>query len=273
MLKRILVLTAVFLISISSAVFAKEKVVLSYVEWAETVVSTHVVKTILEDMDYDVEIISASSAAMWSGDVDGFTGAWLPVTHAHYLKKHGKDIEILGKILDGAKVGFAVPEYVDIDSIEDLRKNPELFDEEIIGIDPGSGIMRLAEKVIKEYSLENYELLPSSGPIMAAMLKDKLDDKKPVVVTAWTPHWVFSKWDLKYLKDPKNIFGDNEYVAAIGRKGLKKEKPEVYKVLKNFNWSIEDCTEVMLEAENTSAGEAARKWVDENQDKIKKWTE
>ena len=273
MLKRIFVLIAVFLISVSSAAFAKEKVVLSYVQWAETVVSTHVVKTILEDMDYDVEIISASSAAMWSGDVDGFTGAWLPETHAYYLKEHKDDIEIVGKILDGAKIGLAVPEYVDIDSIEDLRENPSLFDEKIIGIDPGSGIMRLAEKAVKEYSLENYEILPSSGPIMAAMLKDKMEDKKPVVVTAWTPHWVFSKWDLKYLKDPKNVFGNNEYVAAVARKGLKKEKPEVYKVLKNFHWSVEECTDVMLEAENTSAEKAARKWVDNNQDKIKKWTE
>jgi len=273
MLKRILVLTAVFFISVSSVALAKEKVVLSYVEWAETVVSTHVVKKILEDMDYEVEIISASSAAMWSGDVDGFTGAWLPETHAFYLKEYKDDIEIVGKILDGAKIGLAVPEYVDIDSIEDLRENSALFDDKIIGIDPGSGIMRLAEKAVKEYSLESYELLPSSGPIMAAMLKDKMEDKKPVVVTVWTPHWVFSKWDLKYLKDPKNVFGDNEYVAAVSRKGLKKEKPEVYKVLKNFNWSIEDCRQVMLEAEKTTAEKAAEKWVSNNQYKIKKWTD
>lgn len=269
MVKRlIIILTAFFILSPASFCLEGKKVVLSYVEWAETVASTYVVKKILEEKGYSVEIISASAAAMWSGDVDGFTGAWLPVTHGEYIKKHKKDVEVLGKVIDGAKIGLAVPDYVDIDSIEDLKSLSKDFNGEIIGIDPGAGIMRLTEKAIKEYGLNDFEVLSSSGTIMTAILKDKIKNKEPVVVTAWSPHWMFSKWNLKYLKDPKKVFGEREYVASIARKGLKKEKPEVYRILKSFKWSLEDCKKVMLWAADSSPEKAAEKWVNENREKI-----
>lgn len=263
-----IILAALFILSPGSDVYAGKKVVLSYVEWAETVASTHVVKKILEKRGYRVEIISASAAAMWSGDVDGFTGAWLPVTHGEYLKKHENDVEVVVKTLEGARIGLAVPDYLNIESIEDLKGLSGSFKGEIIGIDPGAGIMQLTEKAIKDYGLDGYGVLSSSGPIMTATLKDKINNKKPVVVTAWSPHWMFSKWNLKYLKDPKKVFGDREYVATIVRKGLKEEKPEVYRILRSFKWSLEECKKVMLWGAETSPEKAAEKWVEENREKI-----
>lgn len=103
---------------------------------------------------------------------------------------------------------------------------------------------------------------------MTAILKDKIKKKEPVVITAWSPHWMFSKWNLKYLKDPKKVFGDKEYVASIARKGLKDEKPEVYRILKSFKWSLEEFKEVMLRAADSSPEKAAEKWVNENRGKI-----
>jgi len=48
--------------------------------------------------------------------------AWLPGTHAEYYNTYKNDLIDLGPNLEGTKSGLVVPEYVDIDSIEDLMK-------------------------------------------------------------------------------------------------------------------------------------------------------
>ncbi|MFO7816912.1 MAG: glycine betaine ABC transporter substrate-binding protein [Thermodesulfobacteriota bacterium] len=263
-------------ITLSFPVYAGQKdVELAYVEWAETVASTNVIKAVLEDMGYDVDIISVSAAAMWkgtaAGDVDGFTGAWLPVTHSDYKEQLQDQVDLLGKNLTGARIGLAVPTYVDIDSIAELPANAEKFDSQIVGIDPGAGIMGKTEKAVEEYNLDDFEIIGSSGAMMTATLKDRIDNNKPVVVTAWTPHWMFSRWDLKYLKDPKKVYGEAEYIATVARKGLKEDKPEVYNLLKNFNWTLDNCQQVMLWSQESTPEEAAKRWIKENPDKVAAW--
>jgi len=56
-----------------------------------------------------------------SGDADGMVAAWLPTTHGHYLDAIKDDVVDLGVNLDGTKIGWVVPSYVTIDSIEDLQ--------------------------------------------------------------------------------------------------------------------------------------------------------
>ncbi len=146
------------------------------------------------------------------------------------------------------------------------------FDGEIIGIDPGAGIMSTTEKVLKAYNLDKIELMEGSGATMTAVLKNRVENNEWVCVTGWTPHWKFAKWDLKYLKDPKNVFGGTEYISTIVRKGLKAEKPEVYKFLDAFYWTPEDMQQVMVW--NSEGGEPydnAVKWIEENKDKVDAW--
>ena len=48
--------------------------------------------------------------------------AWLPTTHEDYFKKLGENVEDLGPNLNGTKLGLAVPTYMNVNSIEDLKK-------------------------------------------------------------------------------------------------------------------------------------------------------
>lgn len=51
--------------------------------------------------------------------------AWLPDTHASYLRKVKDRVVDLGTLYEGAQVGWAVPAYVprgQLDSIQDLDK-------------------------------------------------------------------------------------------------------------------------------------------------------
>jgi len=256
---------------------AKDKVELVYVEWACATASTNVVKAVLQEkLGYEVETTPVSAAAMWqalaTGDVDAMTTAWLPVTHGHYLEKVKGDVENLGVNCEGAGIGLVVPTYVTIDSIAELNDHADKFNGEITGIDPGAGIMSKTEEAIKEYGLDKMKLMEASGSIMTAVLADKIKNKEWVVVTGWTPHWKFARWDLKYLEDPKGVYGGTEYIATIVRKGLKEDMPEAYKVLDNFHWTLADIGEVMgWNAEGADPYDSAKRWVNENPDKVAEW--
>lgn len=141
----------------------------------------------------------------------------------------------------------------------------------ITGIEPGAGIMALTEKAIEEYDLD-YTLLSSSSAGMATELTKAIPEEKWIVVTGWTPHWKFARFDLKYLDDPKGIFGGEEYIATLARKGLKEDKPGVYAILKRFNWTAADMETVMLEVEQgATIDTAAANWITANKATVDGW--
>jgi len=260
-----------------------KQVELTYVEWSSEVASTNVVKVVLEELGYEVDIVPVGAAVMWqavaSGDADGLVAAWLPSTHARYLAAVQSKVENLGPNLVGTKIGLVVPQYVTIDSIDDLSANASLFKQKIIGIDPGAGLMSKTEQVMQVYQLRDFKLMEGSGAIMAAVLADAIKKKQWIVVTGWTPHWMFSRWKLKYLDDSKGIYssssnGGEEFIGTIVRKGLKDEMPEVYKVLDRFVWEPKDMEQVMIwnEGDDAEPYENAKRWVNENRDMVKKWT-
>ncbi|GAB7078503.1 glycine betaine ABC transporter substrate-binding protein [Megalodesulfovibrio paquesii] len=255
----------------------KGAVNLVYVEWSSEVASTNVAKALLEQAGYTVEITPVSAAAMWQAlatdeSVDGLVAAWLPTTHGHYLDKVKDKVEDLGPNLTGTRIGLVVPEYVTIDSIDQLNANADKFKGQIVGIDPGAGLMSKTEAAIKDYKLDKLTLMEGSGATMTAALADAEKNKQWVVVTGWTPHWMFAKWKLKYLKDPKNIFGGDEFIHTIVRKDLKKDKPEVHAILDRFEWTADDMAAVMIAIEDGMAPDAAaRKWLGEHPDKVKAW--
>lgn len=93
-------------------------------------------------------------------------------------------------------------------------------------------------------------------------------------MTTWSPHWIFSRWDLKYLADPKGIYGTKEEIHTIVRQGLREDMPEVYAILKNFNWTPEDMSEVLLMIEESDDGpqESAKKWLAKHPELVQTWT-
>jgi len=59
--------------------------------------------------------------------------------------------------------------------------------DEVVGIEPGSGTMDIAENTIEEYSLD-VQLTSSSEAAMLTGLKSAIEDEEPIVVTLWQPH-------------------------------------------------------------------------------------
>lgn len=161
------------------------------------------------------------------------------------------------------------------DTSEGENGEKELELEEIIGIEPGSGTMNMAEETIKEYNLD-MELVPSSEPAMMTELQGAIKEERPIVVTLWQPHWAFDKYDLKILDDPKEIIGVEQKIHTIVRQGLKEEHPSAYQFLDNFHWEIEDMNAVMAmfgQDEDVEPRDAAKVWIDDNREKADLWME
>ena len=255
---------------------AGQTVKLTYVEWDSEVASTNVLAQVLKEQGYKVEMTPLDNAVMWQsiakGESDATVSAWLPNTHADQYKKYKQDVVDLGSNLKGVKLGLAVPTYMkDVNSIEDLNNQA---DEKITGIEPGAGIMKAANKAKKAYSsLSDWELVSSSTGAMTTSLDQAYKNKKEIVVTAWSPHWMFAKYKLKYLKDPKKSFGSTESIHSIVRKGLKKDMPKVNKIINRFNWTQDDMEAVMLDInDGMSPEKAAKKWVKNHPKKVASWT-
>ena len=150
----------------------------------------------------------------------------------------------------------------------------EDVDYKITGIEAGAGVFKASEDAVEEYGLDGWEVVASSSGAMATELGEAIKNEEPIIVTGWSPHWKFSEYDLKYLDDPKGVFGEAEIIATMVREGLEDDMPEAYQVLDNFNWTSDDIEAVMLEVENGEDPEvAAQAWVDENEDKVAEWTD
>jgi len=246
---------------------AKGSVKLAYVEWSSEIASANMVRAVLQEkLDYDCEIVAMAADEMWravaDGQVDGMVAAWLPGTHGHYYEEVKDRVEDLGPNLEGTRIGLVIPNvtvgrqtagsglrnkpYIPVESIAELREHADKFGGKIIGIDPEAGIMKKTDQAMKAYGLDDYRLVKGSEISMVAELSNAVRRQKWIVVTGWIPHWMFARWELKFLDDPKNIYGEKEEIHTIVRKGLKEEMPEVYRFLDNFKWTPEDMGQLMI---------------------------
>lgn len=272
-------LACLFLLGAISAHAAQKTVTVVYVEWDCATASSHLVKVALEEkFDVKVDLLSVSAAAMWasvaSGDADACVTAWLPVTHASYAEKlKGKFVD-LGPLVSGARLGWAVPDYVTIDSMKEIKDKAKEFKNIVTGIDAGAGLMELSEKAMKVYGLDSMTLQDGSGATMVAALGDAIRRNEWIVVTAWSPHWMFGRWNLKYLDDPEKTLGGAETINTIVRQGLDKDMPEVYAFFDKFRYNDIGQLQTLMawnQEKNADLLGNAKRFMKENPELVDSW--
>ncbi|MGT2949991.1 ABC transporter permease/substrate binding protein [Streptococcus cuniculi] len=252
----------------------KETITLGYVQWDSEIASTYVMAAVLEDMGYQVDRIPLDNAVLWqsvaNGEVDASTSAWLPTTHGALYEQYKDKVTDLGPNMTGVKTGLVVPSYMSVDSIADLSNQAG---QKITGIEPGAGIMTSTEETLQAYrNLSDWELVSASTGAMTTELERAIKNKEEIVLTGWSPHWMFSKYDLKYLEDPKGSMGQEEEIHTLTRKDLEQDMKEAVQVLDRFAWSQEDMESVMLDInQGMDAEAAAQKWIKDHADKVKDW--
>ena len=243
-----IVLSAILLLaSCTNSDLEKKKVKIAYANWLEGIAMSHLAKVVLEEHGYEVELQNADLApifvSMSGKKSDVFLDAWLPITMKDYMDQYGDSIEFFGEVYGEARVGLVVPQYVTIHSINELEANKDRFSSEIVGIDAGAGIMKW------------------------------LIDQKVDFITGWTPHWMFDQFDLKFLDDPKKVYGDLEEIHAIAWKGFSEKDPFAAEFFGNIKLTTEELSSFMTAMKDARMDEEeiARKWRDEHRQLVDSW--
>jgi len=246
--------------------------------WDEDIAVSHLWKYVLEEHGYSVKLPNLDVAPLFVGLADGeadiFFDTWLPNTHEDYWKQYGDDVIDVKVWYNGKATNhIAVPEYMDIDSIDELEEVGDEVDWQISGIDAGAGLMRLTKGALKEYGLDEagYDLKTASTPAMLAALKKATDNKKPIVVPLWKPHWAYKAFPVKNLEDPKGAMGEGEEIHLITRKGFDEDHPDIFEALKNFEMDddmLADLENTVLQEYEDNPQEGVKAWVKDNQEYV-----
>ena len=224
----------------------------------------------------EVTVVEGLYAQLADGEIDIWTGAWLPQTHAPQLVDHGEDVEVVGTWYDGARLTWAVPASSALTSIADLAGRGEALGGEIVGIEPGSGHVRVSrDDVLPAYGLEDeYTLTTGSSRAMLAALDRAVALGRPIVVTLWEPHPAYGRYDLRNLEDPLGALGEEERIDVVVRAGFVADHPEIARWLASFSLQEAELVSLQVALEEASPGEERRaiaEWVAGHRDLVDSW--
>ena len=71
--------------------------------------------------------------------------------------------------------------------------------------------------------------------------------EKWFVATAWSPHWMFGKYKLRYIDDPKGSLGAAEHVDVLARKGFKEDSPAAAAFLSRMKLPLDELEAAMFD--------------------------
>jgi glycine betaine/proline transport system substrate-binding protein len=252
---------------------------LANIGWDENVAVSNLTKVLLEDklgyerVDIDTsEDLDATYRDVASGELDAFQDVWLPNQQA-LLDQVAEEVEHLDPwFLGETKQGMAVPAYMDVRSIDQLNGTDAQL---IYGIEPTSVMDQMVGgEVIPAYGLkQKLVTAPTAG--MLAEVERLYSFREDFVFLAWSPHWMNQRYDITYLKDPKDAQGttnDPAKCSTIVRGDLREEDPEAYAFMDALKLTEEQINNLELEINKQDDPVAgARRWVSKNREVVRPW--
>ncbi|MFW6368905.1 MAG: glycine betaine ABC transporter substrate-binding protein [Spirochaetota bacterium] len=267
-----------------------------YPDWSSEIASAHLVKAVLQErLGYQVELTSVGVADMWarvaSGRADVLLGAWLPVTHEEYYEQYSDSLVDLGPNLTGARIGLVVPTFqpgvltdeggrtgqplVTVESIPELSEYAGRFDGRIVGIESGAGVVQRTREAISHYELQgDFRLYESDEAHMLDALSRAVNRNEWIVLTGWSPHWMFERYAVDFLDDPDNVFGGEESIHTMTREGFKEDAPDAHEVLDRIEYTRRDFERLLWWIQNDDSGDVyaqALRWIRVYSDTVDEW--
>ncbi|WP_461186671.1 glycine betaine ABC transporter substrate-binding protein [Arthrobacter sp. Z4-13] len=248
----------------------------------DTVAVTGLWSALLEEKGYTVKTTSVDLAAGFSGiargDLDGYLNAWLPSTHQAYIDKYKDDLVILDEpYYDKDELVLAVPEFVEENSISDLVQNAAKYDNKIIGVEAGSGQMKILPNVVAKYEAQDkLSIIEGSSPAALAALKSGVDNNKPVVVALWKPHWAYAAMKIKALEDDRQGWPAEDGSHVVLSKEFAEKHGEIRGWMEKSSLTEDQYASLMLAvSEAKDPTEGAKKWLEtpENRQAADEWLE
>jgi glycine betaine/proline transport system substrate-binding protein len=263
---------------------AADKITFGYVDWPGVTVKTNVAGQILKYLGYDVDMKSLAVPVVFKGlsnkDLDLFLGAWLP-TMKSISEKYFKDGSIveLTVNLDETIYTLAVPQYAweaGVKSHADLNKFADRFGRRIIGIEPGNDGNQIVLDMIENntYDLKDWKLVEGSTEAMMIAVGSAFKKKEWVCWLGWSPHWMNLAYDIKYLDDPEQAWGDEpEVVKTLAWTGFDQKYPNVANLFKQFHVTpeIQGFWIDQYSRQKKNLEDIAKDWIADNLGIVDQW--
>ncbi|MGO1590731.1 MAG: glycine betaine ABC transporter substrate-binding protein [Ancrocorticia sp.] len=259
-----------------------KEITIGLFNWDEAIAVSNLWKYVLEQEGYTVNLETADPGpvfqALAGGDYDAVLDVWLPLTHQSYIDQYGDDIEELGAWNEDAQLTIAVNADAPIDSLTELADNADVFNNQLIGIEPGAGHTEVTEdEVIPTYGLENMEFITSSTPAMLAELNTAMNNGENIAVAMWHPHWAYDAYDIKDLEDPEGSLGEAETLYSYGSATFSEDHPEVAEWISNWTMdsdTLHELENLMLNENDdpSNYAEIIEQWANDNPEYIESMT-
>ena len=232
-------------------------------------------KALKQPVNLTLSDINIQYRSVANGELDAMMMAWLPETHKDYMAKYGDDLVEFSTLYSGAKLGMAVNEHCDaevLNTIDDLKK-PEAvaaLDGRIYGIDPNSGIMSMTRNMLSKLG-SDLVLEEGTSFSMAREVEKANQSGQCVAFPMWNPHWMFGAMNIRYLEDPDRLYGGEESIKIVVRKGFEDDFPKVAKLFRNMQFELTEVESILAEAKQSDAEKAVRNWIKSNQNRVMGW--
>lgn len=245
--------------------------------WTDGQSLAYLLEDQLQKLGYETEMQELADngpvyGGLSEGDIDIAASAWPEVTQASFWDEFGDSIEDLATWYDGAVLTIAVPSYSAITSLDELKDNADLFNGEIVGIEPGAGLTGVTEdSMMPAYELEEeFSLLTSSTAAMLTVLGEAIANEEEVVVTLWRPFWAYNEYDVRDLEDPLGAMGEPEGLHILARDGFTADYADIVELIAEIKLSDEAYGELegLVTSEEYEGDSAAAidEWISQNSD-------
>ncbi|GHA93559.1 ABC transporter substrate-binding protein [Modicisalibacter luteus] len=251
--------------------------------WPGITVKSEIASQLLQPLGYETRNqelgLQVIYQALETGDLDVFLGGWMPAQQDMLKpREESGDIIRLANNVDGAQMTLAVPEYVyesGIQSFADLDANRERFNGEIYGFGAGSAASEILNKAIDNdtWGLGDWSIVDTSTVGMLSAAEDAISRQEPIVWVGWTPHWMNLELPMRYLDDPKNLFGENNgqsEVLTLMRSDYAESHPNLKAFFEQFTFKAEEQSWMIqgFGLEERSADEVANEWIRSNPERV-----
>lgn len=185
-------------------------------------------KILAEHGHHQIERSAAPHEEMFKrlgrGEVDILVSAWLPASHAAYLKPLEDQVYKVTVLYEPYCI-WGVPDYVpeaDVGSIADLLHEPALgrMARLIQGINPGAGISRFSKEMIVAYDLEaaGYHFETGSEAACFDRFEQAYTAREWIVIPLWHPQYLHARYRIRSLSEPKGLLGGSDSATLLVRK-------------------------------------------------------
>lgn len=273
--------------------------------WPAAELNAAVAANLLQnELGYTVEVVSLDESTQWDAIAGGDADASLEVWPSGHQERIAEYIEAQGVVENAGPLGpiGLIAWYVPTALVEanpalatwEGYRDPavaatfataETGDKGTFFAGPSSWT-QYDQQIIDNLGLNFQVINTASEEALLAQVTAKIERNEPVLFYFYEPHVVFAQYDLTRVELPP--YSDECY-AQIERGGvdcaypgdelmkiispaLAEEAPEAYTLLKNFNYTTADQTEMLgYLDEGMSIEEAAQAWIDAHADVWQSW--